>query len=151
MTTQKRFSQNLLPLWLLVIGLGILDIVLFLWTLSGNGYKSACAVPVVTGFFLFLLAILLLGRTDQALGRKIQAARDAARGEEPPEVEQAIEPSEAHAVLPVPAFSIEMLRAGNLPQLYRMPRRSSNAGGASTRKDCKSTVGEYGSSCWRTW
>lgn len=114
---KKRFSRNLLPLWLVLIGVGALDIALILWTPSGDSYKSPWAVPVVTGFFLLVLLLLLSGRLDQSLGSKIQSTGDAAGSEAPPEVERVLRPPQAQETLPVPAFSLEVLKAETRPPL----------------------------------
>src|SRR5829696_3698879 len=100
----------------MVIGLGIGDVALFLWTPSGDDYKSPWAVPLVSGFILLLLIPLLLGRLDQSLGSRIQAAKDAG-SKGPPEAERVFRPLEAQEVLPVPAFSLEELKAENMPPL----------------------------------
>jgi hypothetical protein len=114
--THPRFSKNLLPLWLALIVLVALDVALFLWTPSGNSYKSPWAVPIVSGFILLLLFILLAGRQDQSLGAKIQAREDAGSAG-PPEVEQVPRRLASQEVLPVPAFSLEVLKAENVPPL----------------------------------
>lgn len=98
----------------MLIGVAILDIGLMVWTPSGNSSKSPWAVPLVSCFFLLLLAILLSGRADQALGRRMQATENA---EGAPPAEQAIRPLDAHDVRPVPVFAIEMLEPENLPPL----------------------------------
>ena len=112
--TRARFSRNLLPLWLTLIAVGTLDIFLMLWTPTGDSYKSPWAVPLVSGFFLMVLAILLLGRSDQSLGRQIQATTSAA----PPPSVEATRPSQAiQDVRPVPDFSIDVVTTQTLPTL----------------------------------
>ena len=112
--SRTRFSRDLLPLWLILIGVGTLDIFLMLWTPTGDSYKSPWAVPLVSGFFLLLLAIVLSGRSDQSLGRQIQATASAA----PPPSVETTRPSQAiQDVRPVPDFSIDVLTTQNLPTL----------------------------------
>lgn len=112
--SRTRFSRDLLPLWLILVGVGSLDVFLMLWTPTGNAYKSPWAVPLVSGFFLLVLAIVLAGRSDQSLGRQIQAPASAAP---PPWVEATRPPQASQDVRPVPDFSIDVLTTQNLPRL----------------------------------
>jgi hypothetical protein len=99
----------------MLIGLGILDVALTVWTLPN---ESPWGVPLASAFFLLLLGVVLLGRADQALGREIQAA-----GGDPPAspVEQPGPTPAASDVRAIPAFSIEVLTT------HSLPRQSSDA------------------------
>jgi hypothetical protein len=96
----------------MLIGLVIADIMLIMEPPSAD--KPPWMVPLVSFFVLLFLIMLFSSRADQALGRKIRATGDAVV---PPKVEPAIQPRQANEVLPVPAFSIEVLKAENLPPL----------------------------------
>ena len=113
--------MNTAHLWLVCIALGILDVVLMLWTPSGNGYKSPWAVPLVSGFLLLLLIPLLLDLLNRSLGRRMQAKETATSGEvitkaeeRPPMIEE----------VPVPAFALEVITTENIPAVSPLVERA---------------------------
>src|SRR5947209_6507443 len=112
--TKARFSRKLLPLWLLWFALAAGDVALMLWHAPG---ESPAAVPVLSGFLLLLLIILLSARMDESVGRRMQTTTDAVTSVMSPESEQTVPHPPADGEVAVPVFSLDVITPASLPPL----------------------------------